>query len=47
MVIHFMRNAMNSVIGFTLNGFHERGILFSRSGELHSKLEPDAVRTSE
>src|SRR6266496_2534150 len=47
MVIHFMRNAMDSVIGFTLNGFHERGILFSRSGELHSKLEPDAVRTSE
>jgi len=47
MVIHFMRNTTNSVIGFTLNGFHERGILFSRSGELHSKLEPDAVRTSE
>ena len=30
-VIHFLRNAMKDVTGFTLNGFHERGIRFSRS----------------
>ncbi len=31
LVFHFMRDAKGRVTGFTLNGFHERGILFSRS----------------
>jgi CubicO group peptidase (beta-lactamase class C family) len=29
-VIHFMRDRKRNVTGFTLNGFHERGILFTR-----------------
>jgi hypothetical protein len=30
LVIHFMRDRKRNVTGFTLNGFHERGILFAR-----------------
>jgi len=37
LVFHFIRDKNSNVTGFALNGFSERGILFTRVGKVETK----------